>query len=158
VWSGAADRDHHGRWLLFDVGHGDFDGGARVPAGEVFILDDQTYHYMQLLQVPAYLRTTATILTRLDYGAGTGLGRGVPGDRAAVRPGERDRRRSAAQRAGAVRVVTDYRRRPVRWINAARARYTQELTTEQKVRFLARTIAGRWTCTQSTTEKKLSHG
>src|SRR5208282_6239420 len=34
-----------------------------------FILDDQAYHYMQLLQLPAYLRTTATILARLDYGA-----------------------------------------------------------------------------------------
>jgi acetolactate synthase I/II/III large subunit len=34
-----------------------------------FILDDQAYHYMQRLQEPAYLRTTATILARLDYRA-----------------------------------------------------------------------------------------
>src|SRR5207248_9181950 len=34
-----------------------------------FVLDDQAYHYMQELQRPAYLRTTATILTRLDYAA-----------------------------------------------------------------------------------------
>jgi hypothetical protein len=32
----------------------------------------------------------------------------------------------------------DSRRRPVRWISAARARFTQELSNEQKVRFLAR--------------------
>src|SRR5262249_57446625 len=34
-----------------------------------FILDDQAYHYMQMLQKPAYLRTTATILARMDYRA-----------------------------------------------------------------------------------------
>src|SRR5207253_3354233 len=34
-----------------------------------FVLDDQAYHYMQALQRPAYLRTTATILARLDYAA-----------------------------------------------------------------------------------------
>ena len=34
-----------------------------------FVLDDHAYHYMQALQKPAYLRTTATILARLDYAA-----------------------------------------------------------------------------------------
>src|SRR5262249_21185175 len=34
-----------------------------------FILDDQAYGFMQLLQQPAYRRTTATVLARLDYGA-----------------------------------------------------------------------------------------
>ena len=34
-----------------------------------FVLDDQAYHYMQELQQAAYLRTTATILARLDYAA-----------------------------------------------------------------------------------------
>jgi acetolactate synthase-1/2/3 large subunit len=111
---------------------------AHLPV-KFFILDDQAYHYMQLLQRPAYLRTTATILTRLDYRA-LAQGWGVayqeitcPADVEPVICG-------ALQYAGPVlvRVVTDYRRRPIRWINAARARYTQELTTEQKVRFLAR--------------------
>ena len=37
-----------------------------------------------------------------------------------------------------VRVVTDYRGRPIRWIDCARQRYTQELSPAQKVRFLAR--------------------
>ena len=38
----------------------------RLPV-KFFVLDDQAYHYMQELQSPAYLRTTATILARLDY-------------------------------------------------------------------------------------------
>jgi acetolactate synthase-1/2/3 large subunit len=37
-----------------------------------------------------------------------------------------------------VRVVTDYGKRPVRWINAAKDRYQKELTSAQKARFLAR--------------------
>jgi acetolactate synthase-1/2/3 large subunit len=36
------------------------------------------------------------------------------------------------------RVVTDYGKRPIRWIDAARTRYIDGLTTEQKVRFVAR--------------------
>src|SRR5205085_205408 len=34
-----------------------------------FVLDDQAYHYMQELQWPAYKRTTATLLAKLDYAA-----------------------------------------------------------------------------------------
>ena len=34
--------------------------------------------------------------------------------------------------------LTDYGKRPMRWINATRARFTKELSTSQKVRFLAR--------------------
>ena len=46
-----------------------------------FVLDDQAYHYMQVLQKPAYLRTTATILARLDYARpGQGLRRRLPGN------------------------------------------------------------------------------
>lgn len=104
-----------------------------------FILDDQTYHYMQLLQLPAYLRTTATILTRLDYSA-LAQGFGVAYQEINCTRELEAGICGALQFNGPVlvRVVTDYRRRPVRWINAARARYTNELTTEQKVRFLAR--------------------
>jgi acetolactate synthase-1/2/3 large subunit len=104
-----------------------------------FILDDQAYHYMQLLQLPAYLRTTATVLARLDYRAmaeAFGLAyQEINGcqDMAA-------RIRGALLHPGPilVRVVTDYTRRPVRWINAARDRYVQELTPQQQARFLAR--------------------
>ncbi len=37
-----------------------------------------------------------------------------------------------------VRVVTDYRDRKIRWIEAVRHKFTNELTTAQKTRFLAR--------------------
>src|SRR5262249_36554363 len=104
-----------------------------------FVLDDQAFHYMQALQQQAYRRTTATVLARLDYAA---LARGfgvdyleitgpdglAPGVCAALAQGGRV----------VVRVVTAYGKRPCRWIEAAKARFTKELSTEQKVRFLAR--------------------
>jgi acetolactate synthase-1/2/3 large subunit len=37
-----------------------------------------------------------------------------------------------------VRVVTDYGERKIRWIEAVRDRYTEELSAAQKARFLAR--------------------
>ncbi|HKA06535.1 MAG TPA: thiamine pyrophosphate-binding protein, partial [Gemmataceae bacterium] len=43
-------------------------GRENLPV-KFFILDDQAYHYMQRLQKAAYLRTTATILARMDYSA-----------------------------------------------------------------------------------------
>ena len=104
-----------------------------------FILDDQAYHYMQLLQEPAYLRTTATILARLNY-ASLARGMGVAYSEIRTTQGIEQGIRAALCHAGPVlvRVVTDYRRRPIRWIDAARDRYTQELSAEQKVRFAAR--------------------
>jgi acetolactate synthase-1/2/3 large subunit len=104
-----------------------------------FILDDQAYHYMQLLQQPAYLRTTATILARLNY-ASLAQGWGVAYQEIRSTDQLEPCIRGALCHNGPVlvRVVTDYRRRPIRWIDAARARYTQELSAEQKVRFLAR--------------------
>jgi acetolactate synthase-1/2/3 large subunit len=104
-----------------------------------FVLDDQAYHYMQALQKQAYRRTTATILARLDYAAlAKGLGVGyleITGPHnlcAGIR--------TALAYPGPVltRVVTDYGKRPLRWLEAAKARFTKELTAEQKVRFLAR--------------------
>ena len=37
-----------------------------------------------------------------------------------------------------VRVVTDYRKLHIRWIECVRKKYSKELTFDQKVRFLAR--------------------
>ncbi len=34
-----------------------------------FVLDDGSYHYMQMLQEPVYRRTTATEIARIDYAA-----------------------------------------------------------------------------------------
>src|SRR5205814_2216551 len=104
-----------------------------------FILDDQAYHYMQALQKPAYQRTTATIMAHLDYAAlakGFGVNYQESTSTADLEAGIR----GALCQQGPVltRVAVDYRKRPVRWIEAAKARFTQELTTQQKVRFLAR--------------------
>jgi acetolactate synthase-1/2/3 large subunit len=114
----------------------------RLPV-KFFVLDDQAYHYMQELQLPAYLRTTATILARLDYRS-LAMGYGVAYQEIRTPDELEPRIRSVLEHNGPVltRVVVDYRRRPIRWINAARARFTDELTPEQRRRFLAR-IASR---------------
>ena len=104
-----------------------------------FVLDDQAYHFMQQLQRPAYLRTTATILAHLDYRA-LAQGWGV-GYQEITSNGDLDAGiRGALLSDGPVltRVVTDYRNRPIRWVAATRQRYIQELSTEQRIRFLAR--------------------
>jgi acetolactate synthase-1/2/3 large subunit len=104
-----------------------------------FVLDDQAYHYMQELQKPAYLRTTATILGRLDYAA---LARGFGVAYQEILSTEQLDAgiRGALCHPGPVlvRVATDYRKRPIRWLKAVRKRFTDELTFDQKVRFLAR--------------------
>jgi acetolactate synthase-1/2/3 large subunit len=104
-----------------------------------FILDDQAFGYMQRLQRTAYLRTTATVLARIDYAAlakALGLGYQEITHTCELEAGIR----GALECPGPVlvRVVTDYRKRPVRWLTAVRRRYTRELTTEQKVRIMAR--------------------
>lgn len=104
-----------------------------------FILDDQTYHYMQKLQKSAYLRTTATILAKMDYPS---LARAMGIGYHEIKPG--DDLESAISEALAMngpvltRVVTDYGQRPVRWIEAVKDRYTKELTGRQKLKFMAR--------------------
>jgi acetolactate synthase-1/2/3 large subunit len=94
---------------------------------------------MQVLQQAAYLRTTATILTRLDYQS-LARGWGVAYQEITDTNDLEPRIREVLEYQGPVltRVVTDYRRRPVRWINAAKSRYQSELSREQKMRFLAR--------------------
>jgi acetolactate synthase-1/2/3 large subunit len=104
-----------------------------------FVLDDQSYQYMQRLQRPAYLRTTATILARLDYAA-LARGFGVAYQEIICNRHLDGGIQQALDFPGPVlvRVVTDYRGRPIRWVDAARQRFTQELSPAQKVRFLAR--------------------
>jgi acetolactate synthase-1/2/3 large subunit len=106
---------------------------------KVFVLDDQAYHYMQTLQKSAYLRTTATILARLDYRA-LAQGLGVSYNEVLTTADLEAGIQNALAHPGPVltRVVTDYGKRPCRWIEAVRDRYIDELSTEQKVRFLAR--------------------
>jgi acetolactate synthase-1/2/3 large subunit len=104
-----------------------------------FVLDDQAYHYMQTLQKSAYLRTTATCLARLDYAA---LAHGFGVGYAEISPDmdlESAVRGVLLQQGPVlVRVITDYGHRKVRWIDAVKKRYRNELSTQQKVRFMAR--------------------
>src|SRR5690606_27666027 len=102
-----------------------------------FILDDQAYQYMQRVQKRAYLRTTATVLANLDYRS-LAESYGLAYQEICGLQGMEARIRGALLHPGPVlvRVATDYRGRPVRWIDAARDRYIQELTPQQQMRFL----------------------
>jgi acetolactate synthase-1/2/3 large subunit len=104
-----------------------------------FVLDDQAYHYMQKLQLSAYARTTATVLAHLDYAAlAKGFGVGY-NEITSENDLEASVRGSLCQEGPVLtRVVADYGKRPVRWIDAVRKRYTKELTAQQKARFVAR--------------------
>lgn len=109
---------------------------------KVFVLDDRAYHYMQMLQQPAYHRTTATHLAKLDYKA-LAAGFGVAYAEA-TRPDQIDGVvKAAVCHPGPVlvRIATDYGDRKIRWIEAVRDRFTKELTAAQKARFLARIAA-----------------
>jgi acetolactate synthase-1/2/3 large subunit len=143
----GAQRVHPGRQTIAVVGDGCFlmsamemSTAARegLPV-KFFVVDDQAYHLMQVLQKPAYLQTTATILARLDYAAlahGFGVAyheiNGNTDLEAAIH--------TALCQPGPVltRVVTDYGKRPIRWVDAAKKQFMKELTTEQKLRFLGR--------------------
>jgi acetolactate synthase I/II/III large subunit len=143
----GAQKVHHGRTVATLTG----DGCALMSGLEIstaareslpvkfFVLDDQAYHYMQMLQKPAYLRTTATILARMDYKA-LAQALGVAYTEVANHAELDVKIRGAVCHDGPVlvRVVTDYGKRKIRWVDAVRARYTKELTTSQKARFLAR--------------------
>jgi acetolactate synthase-1/2/3 large subunit len=143
----GAQRVHLGRQTVTITGDGCFlmaapeiSTAARegLPV-KFFVLDDQAYQFMQQLQKPAYMRTTATILARMDYQAQArawGVGYQEITSNSDLEPCIR----GALAQPGPVliRVVTDYRNRPIRWVSATRNRYFQELSTEQKVRFLAR--------------------
>jgi acetolactate synthase-1/2/3 large subunit len=104
-----------------------------------FILDDQAYHYMQRLQKAAYLRTTATILARMDYSAfaqAMGVGYLEIDATSKLETGIT----AALSYPGPVlvRVIVDYRDRKIRWIDAVGRRYAREMTPAQMTRFLAR--------------------
>jgi acetolactate synthase-1/2/3 large subunit len=143
----GAQRVHLGRQVVTITGDGCFlmSGNEISTAAreglpvKFFVMDDQAYHYMQVLQLPAYLRTTATVLARLDYGAlaqAWGVGYQEIRSNADIEAGIR----GALSQEGPVlvKVAVDYSNRPIRWLNATRARFTRELRTDQKIRFLAR--------------------
>jgi acetolactate synthase-1/2/3 large subunit len=143
----GAQRVHPGRQTVTVTGDGCFlmsameiSTAARegLPV-KFFILDDQAYAFMQKLQVPVYRRTTATILARIDYPAlakALGVGYREITSTSEVEAGVR----GALETPGPVlvRVVTDYRDRPIRWMDAVKGRYKKELSVEQKMRFAGR--------------------
>ncbi len=143
----GAQRVHPGRQVVTITGDGCFlmtameicTAARECLPVKFFILDDQAFHYMQVLQEKAYRRTTATILARLDYAA---LAKGFGVEYREI-TGDQDLEGgicSVLEHPGPVltRVVTDYGKRPIRWIDAARSRYIDGLTTQQKVKFVAR--------------------
>jgi acetolactate synthase-1/2/3 large subunit len=143
----GAQKVHPGRQVFTVIGDGCFlmsGMEASTAAREClpvkfFVIDDQAYHYMQELQEPAYLRTTATILARLNYRM-LAQGWGLAYQEIVNNDEIESKLRGVWEHSGPVlvRVVTDYRGREVRWINAARNRFIRELTPDQQVRFLAR--------------------
>jgi acetolactate synthase-1/2/3 large subunit len=104
-----------------------------------FVLDDGAYHYMQELQKPAYGRTTATVLDRLNYAA-LAAGWGVHYQEITANGELSAGIQGALDICGPVlvRVAVDYDRRPVRWLRAARQRFLRELSRDQRLRFVAR--------------------
>ncbi len=143
----GAQKVHHGKSVATLTGDGcllmsamEITTAAREHLPVKFvILDDQAYRYMQMLQKPAYLRTTATILTRLDYKA-LAQAFGVAYVEVNSHAELEQKLRGAVCHDGPVlvRVATDYGKREVRWVEAVRVRYTKELSAAQKARFLAR--------------------
>ncbi len=143
----GAQRVHPGRQTVTITGDGcllmsalEISTAARecLPV-KFFVLDDQAYGFMQALQKSAYLRTTATVLARLDYAA-LSKAVGVAYQEITTTIDLEPAIRGSLEAQGPVltRVVTDYRKRPIRWIDAVKGRFKKELSTEQKVRFAAR--------------------
>src|SRR5262249_24199860 len=93
--------------------------------GKFFVMGGQAYHYMQVLQLPAGKRTTATVLARLDY-ASLAKGLGVGHVELNCTDDLEAQIRGVLSLPGPVlvSVVVDYGKRPVRWINAVRGQYT----------------------------------
>jgi acetolactate synthase I/II/III large subunit len=143
----GAQRIHPNRQTLTITGDGCFLMSAietstaardNLPV-KFFVLDDQAYHYMQELQKPAYVRTTATMLAHIDYrNFALAMGLGYQEIRSNDELEPRLRCALDSQGPTLTRVVTEYQHRSVRWIKAARSRFTNELTRDQKMRFLAR--------------------
>jgi acetolactate synthase-1/2/3 large subunit len=104
-----------------------------------FVIDDRQFHLMSVLQKPAYRRTTATVLPRLDYAA-LAAGLGVCYNEIVSNEGLDAGVRCSLGKPGPVltRVITDYGDRPLRWVKAARRQFTNSLTTQQKMFFAAR--------------------
>ncbi|MBX6316386.1 MAG: thiamine pyrophosphate-binding protein, partial [Isosphaeraceae bacterium] len=104
-----------------------------------FVLDDGAYHYMQMLQLPTFRRTTATELVRLDFAAlaaGLRLGYNEIPHNGDIVPGIM--RALAMPGPVLTRVCIGYEGREIRWLKAVKTSYLSHLKTDQKVRLAAR--------------------
>ena len=104
-----------------------------------FVLDDGAYHYMQMLQKPTYRRTTATEIARLDHAA---LASAL---RLSYNCIERNddvvcgiRRALAAPGPVLTRVIVSYDGREIRWLEALKSQYIDQLPNGQKLRMASR--------------------
>ena len=100
-------------------------GREHLPV-KFFILDDQAYHYMQKLQKAAYLRTTATILARMDYSAfAQAMGVGYL-EINSVWPGIRHQA-AHVRRPSRGSVIVDYPTAKVRWIDSVASAFPRDV-------------------------------
>ena len=108
-----------------------------------FVLDDGSYHYMQMFQETAFRRTTATELARVDFAAyaqAMGLFYNL------IERND-DLPAGLARAVGCpgpvlTRVVVSYEGREIRWLGAAKSAYIRHLSGDQKLRMATR-IASR---------------
>jgi acetolactate synthase-1/2/3 large subunit len=117
--------------VLPDVGHGNLTAARERLPVKFFVLDDQAYHYMQELQQPAYLRTTATVLAVSFRSLGARL-RVAYAESAATTTSTQRCARAGLPRAdaGAWSRTTAS---AVQRIEAVKDRYLDELTTRRQV-------------------------
>jgi acetolactate synthase-1/2/3 large subunit len=107
-----------------------------------FVLDDGAYHYMQMLQIPTFRRTTATEIARIDFAAlaqGLRLSFNCIPTNADITPGIA--RALATPGPVLTRVVVRYDGRQIRWLDALKSSYIDHLRTGQKVRMAGRIAA-----------------
>jgi acetolactate synthase-1/2/3 large subunit len=104
-----------------------------------FVFDDGAYHYMQMLQEPAYRRTTATEIARIDFAA-FAQAVGVGYNQIACNPeiGAGINRALATPGPVLTRVMVSYEGREIRWLSALKSTYLKRLPNDQKVRMAAR--------------------
>ena len=103
------------------------------------ILDDQAYHYMQMLQ-SRRISHDGNVLARAGLSCVRRRRSGVAYVEVDNHAELEAKLRGAMCHDGPVliRVSTDYGGRKIRWIESVRHRYPKELTAGQKARFLAR--------------------
>jgi acetolactate synthase-1/2/3 large subunit len=94
---------------------------------------------MQMLQEPAYRRTTATEIARINFAAfaaGVGLGYNEIQSNADIPCGIA----RALSFPGPIltRVIIGYEGREIRWLSALKSTYFKKLPADQKVRLAAR--------------------